>query len=138
MEMDKYVIPNKCRGNHSVWRMHYLPFSTMEAVVDDVNTLATPYDGLHTTQYAPIFVLGIFTLGIAPLVWHHRFAKRLQGELQRRHINCQFGPKTLWGWDVCGILLLVGPFIYYHRMFEAVNLLCEAHNADRLKQILTI
>lgn len=50
-------------------------------------------------------------------------------ELQRRGITtCSLSSSDYWLWGVLGTLIVVGPFVYYHKLFKAANALCENYN----------
>ena len=76
-----------------------------------------------------VFLLTGLTLGIAPLVWFHRLSARIGKELTRRGIAYSFGAGSFWGWNVLGACIVVGPFIYQHKLLHAMNLLCADYNA---------
>ena len=68
------------------------------------------------------------TLFIGALVWYHRISARIGTELQRRGIAYSFGAGSFWGWGVLGALIVVGPFIYWHKLLTSMNLLSESYN----------
>ena len=101
----------------------------MSAVSTDINTIASRYDGKKTMHYCLIlFIFSWMTLGIAALVWSHRICVRISTELTRRGINYSFGAGTFWGWGILGSLILVGPFIYVHKLLKSMNLLSAHFN----------
>ncbi len=100
----------------------------MCSVSSDINTVASRYDGKKTMNWLLAMILGGFTLMIVPLVWYHRFSDRVGNELARRGINYQISSTTYWGWCILGIFIVVGPFVYFHKVFNAMNLLCEDFN----------
>lgn len=101
----------------------------MSAVSTDINTIASKYDGKKTMHYCLVlFIFSWLTLGIVPLVWSHKLSARIGAELNRRGINYSFGAGTFWGWGFFGILILVGPFIYGHKLLKSMNLLAEDYN----------
>lgn len=86
----------------------------MSSVSNDINVVASRYDGKKTMHYCLlVFLVGPLTLGIG-------------AELQRRGIAYSFGARDYWLWNVLGALILVGPFVFLHKLFNAVNLM----NAD--------
>ena len=102
----------------------------MSHISTDINVIATRYDGKKTMHYCLVlFIFSWLTLGIVPLVWSHRLCKRIGAELARRGIDYSFGAGTFWGWGFFGILIIVGPFIYGHKLFKSMNLLCADYNA---------
>ncbi|MCM1298419.1 MAG: DUF4234 domain-containing protein [Firmicutes bacterium] len=101
----------------------------MSSVSDDINIIASRYDGRKTMHYCLLFfIIAPLTLGIGGIVWYHRISSRIGGELQRRYIPYSFSAVDYWLWCVLGCLILVGPFIYMHKMFKATNLLCQSYN----------
>ena len=103
----------------------------MSNVSSDINTIASRYDGKKTMHYCLVlFIFSWLTLGIVPLVWGHRLANRIGAELRRRGINYQFGAGTFWGWGILGTLIIVGPFIYSHKLLKSMNLLSADYNVN--------
>lgn len=102
----------------------------MSCVGEDLNVIASRYDGKKTMHYCLLFFLiGPITLEIGTLVWFHKMSNRVGSELQRRNIAFSFSASTFWGWEVLGALIIVGPFIYMHKLFTAMNKLSENYNA---------
>ena len=103
----------------------------MSVLSTDINTIASRYDGKNTMHYCLIyFIFGALTLGIAPLVWYHRVSARMGNELTRRGIDYKFGAGSFWGWNILGSLIIVGPFVYLHKMLKAMNLLAADYNVN--------
>ena len=103
----------------------------MSSVSSDVNVICSRYDGKKTMHYCLLFFLvGPITLGIADLVWYHRISGRIGGELQRRGLGNDFGAKDFWLWGILGSMIVVGPFIYTHKLFKAMNALSENYNVN--------
>ena len=103
----------------------------MSSVSSDVNVICSRYDGKKTMHYCLLFFLvGPITAGIADLVWYHRISNRIGGELQRRGLGYDFGAKDFWLWGILGSLIIVGPFIYTHKLFKAMNALSENYNLN--------
>lgn len=104
-------------------------FVVMSAVSNDINIAAGRYDGKRTMHYCLlVFLLTPITLGIAYVVWFHRVSNRLGNELRRRNIAYSFSCADYWLWNVLGSIFFVGPFIYYHKLFKADNLICADYN----------
>ena len=103
----------------------------MSAVSTDINTIAGRYDGKKTMHFCLVyFIFSWLTLGIVPIVWYHKLSARIGNELARRGIAYSFGAGTYWGWNVLGSLIIVGPFIYLHKLFKSMNLLSENYNIN--------
>lgn len=99
----------------------------MSGVSSDINIVAGRYDGKKTMHYCLVlFIFSWLTCGIVPIVWFHKISARMSNELERRGIAYSFGAADYWLWDVLGSIIVVGPFIYIHKFFKAMNLL----NAD--------
>ena len=92
-------------------------------IVAELNIAASPHDGKRTMSYFGMCMLAPITLGIQPLVWIHKFCNRIGGELKRRGIDYKFGASAFWLWNVLGTLILVGPFIFVHKLMKAMNLI---------------
>lgn len=107
------------------------PLVVMSAVSNDINIIASRYDGKKTMHYCLLFFLvGGLTLGIAYIVWYHKLSARIGNELRRRKIPYSFGAGSYWGWSVLGALIIVGPFIYLRKLFKAMNLLAKNYNIN--------
>ena len=128
----------KLKANRSLLKFLLLSMLTfgiygivvMSAVSTDINVIASRYDGKRTMHYCLIlFLFSWLTLGIAPLVWSHRLCARIGTELQRRGVHYRFGAGCFWGWNILGSLILVGPFIYIHKLLKAMNQLSLHYNA---------
>lgn len=103
----------------------------MSTISTDINTIASKYDGKKTMHYCLlVFIFSWLTLGIAPLVWFHRISARIGDELARRGIAYSFGAGSFWGWSILGAMIGVGPFIYYYKLFKAMNLLSMNYNIN--------
>ena len=99
-------------------------------VGEELNMVATPHDGKHTTHFCLVFfILSWLTAGIYPLVWNHKICNRMAGELNRRSINYSFSASTFWLWGILGSLIVVGPIVYTHKLLKAMNLINASYNA---------
>ncbi len=106
------------------------PLVVMSSISSDINVIASRYDGKKTMHYCLlVFIFTGLTFGIAPLVWYHRISKRIGNELTRRGISYSFGAGSFWGWNILGALIGIGPLVYTHKLFKAMNLLCADYNA---------
>lgn len=101
----------------------------MSNVSTDINTIASRYDGKRTMHFCLVFfIFSWLTLGIVPLVWYHKISARIGMELGRRRIPYSFGASDFWLWNILGCLIIVGPFVYLHKLLKAMNLLSENYN----------
>lgn len=103
----------------------------MSSVSNDINIIASRYDGKKTMHFCLLFFLvGPLTLGIAFFVWNHKIAARIGNELKRRRISYHIGAADFWLWNVLGSLIVIGPFVYLHKLLKATNLICEHYNVN--------
>lgn len=107
------------------------PIVVFSHMSEEINTVARPRDGRHTMHYCLIyFIFSWLTCGIVPLVWFTRISSRIGNEeytrTQQRHVKgC-----TFWGWGILGALIVVGPFIYYHKLFKSMNAVNAHYNIN--------
>ena len=103
----------------------------MSTISTDINEIASRYDGKKTTHFCLMaFLFSWLTFGISPIVWYHKISDRIGNELRRRGIMYDFGAGTFWGWNILGALIGVGPLVYMHKLFKAMNLLCGHYNVN--------
>lgn len=128
---------NKLKTNRGLFKFILLSILTcgiyglvvMSVASNDINTVASRYDGRRTTHYCLMaFVFSWLTLGIAPFVWYHKISARMGKELTRRGMNYSFGAGTFWGWYILGSFIGIGPLVYTHKFLKAMNLLCSHYN----------
>ena len=107
------------------------PLVVMSAVSNDINIVASRYDGKKTMHYCLLFFLvGPITFGIAEIVWSHKISNRIGNELKRRGVDYHFSAADYWLWNILGTLIVVGPFVYLHKMFKAVNKMNAHYNVN--------
>lgn len=108
------------------------PLVVMSAVSNDINIVASRYDGRKTMHFCLLtFIVAPITFGIAAIVWYHNVSDRIGAELSRRGIAYSFGAADFWLWNVLGSLLFgIGPFIYTYKLFKAVNLMNAHYNVN--------
>ena len=103
----------------------------MSTISEDINIIAGKYDGKKTMHFCLMaFLFSWLTLGIVPIVWYHRISARIGHELHRRGVTYSFGAGSFWGWNVLGALIGIGPLVYAHKLFRAMNLLCSDYNMN--------
>ncbi len=96
-------------------------------VSEDTNVVCSRYDGKKTMNFWLLaFIVGPLTCGIGYLVWGHKLSSRIGNELTRRGLGYSFGAGDYWLWGILGSLILIGPFVYCHKLLKAINTL----NAD--------
>ena len=103
----------------------------MSAVSNDINIVASRNDGKKTMHYCLLsYIIAPITFGIGGIVWSHKISNRIGAELKRRGIAYDFSATDYWLWNVLGSLIIVGPFIYLHKMFKAVNKMNAHYNIN--------
>ena len=117
-----------CRGLGKMFFLGILtlgiyPLVIMCRIVTELNIAASRYDGERTVSYLGAMLLAPITLGTFPFVWIHDLCRRIGAELTRRGIGYGFGASSFWLWGVLGSFILVGPFIFVHKLMKAMNLL---------------
>lgn len=107
------------------------PLVVLTSVSNDINAIAGRYDGKRTMHFCLLFFLiNPITLGIAGIVWYHKISNRIGGELNRRGLEYTFGASAYWLWNVLGTLIIVGPFVYLHKLLKAMNILSAHYNIN--------
>ncbi len=105
------------------------PLVIMSKISENINTIASRYDGKSTMHYCLLcFLIGPITLGIAYIVWQHKISSRIGCELLRRNLPYSFSTSDYWLWGVLGSLIIVGPFVYLHKFCKAMNTLATDYN----------
>ena len=108
-------------GIYDIWQM--------TEISDTINIIASRRDGKRTMNYCLMFFLiGGLTLGIGWLVWYHKLSGRIGEEQQARGLAVTVTAGTFWLWDVLGIFIIVGPWIYMYKLLHAMNDLCADYN----------
>ena len=78
--------------------------------------------GRRTQRYYVAYLLGIPTLFVYTLIWMARIAEELKTKAME--LGIQGKHTSFWhmfGWNVFGILILVGPMIATQRFFKTLN-----------------
>ena len=115
----------------SIITLGIYPLVVMSAVSSEINIVASRYDGKKTMHFCLLaFIVAPITLGIASLVWYHKISNRIGGELKRRGVAYSFSAADFWLWNVIGSIIIIGPFVYLHKMFSAVNKMNAHYNVN--------
>ena len=135
---EKVYTPAKLATNRSMWKLmilnvltlgiysivFFIPFSF------DLDKINPRRDGSRTINYLWAFLLSLFTASIVLVFWHHEIAVRIEDALYKRHIDYEFGTRSFWGWYFFGSFIVIGPFIYFHKLCTAMKLLCDSYNSN--------
>lgn len=137
-EKEKTYTPPKLKTNRSMWKLMIFSLLTLGIysifffipLSFDIDKIAPKSDRTKTMNYLFAYILSLFTFNIVIDIWLYQITKRISEALEVRGIDYDFGTADFWGWFFFGSLILVGPFIYYHKLCKAMNLLCEHYNTD--------
>ena len=107
------------------------PIVVFSGISEAINTAASRYDGKKTMHFCLlIFLIAPITFGIGAIVWFHRISNRIGNELMRRRLPYSFGASDFWIWYFLLSIIIVGPFIYVHKLCKAMNLICADYNVN--------
>ena len=126
----------KLKTNRSMWKLMVLSLFTLGfyaiaffvPLSFDLDKVDPKRGRSKTMNFGVAYLLSFFTFSIVITVWHYHIAERVEEALDRRKINYNFGTTDFWTWYFFGTLFLVGPFIYFHKLCKAMNLLCQSYN----------
>ena len=103
----------------------------ISSISNDINVVASRYDGKKTMHFCLLcFIVAPLTLYIGAFVWYHKISTRIGAELKRRGIDYSFGASDYWLWNVLGFFIIIGPFVYLHKLCKAVNLMNTDYNIN--------
>lgn len=97
-------------------------------MITELNVAASRYDGKRTCPYFAATVLGSCTFGIFLLVWQHNLANRVGAEVVRRGYDYKFSAVDFWLWGVLGSFIMVGPFVFLHKLLKSMNMINTSYN----------
>ncbi len=135
---EKEYKPPKLKTDRSMWKLmilnvltlglysifFFIPFSF------DLDKAAPKSDRSKTMNFLLAYVLSLFTFAIIIDVWHYYIAERINEALRVRNIDYKFGTGDFWLWFILGSFVFVGPFVYFHKLCKAMNLVCEHYNQN--------
>ena len=133
---EKRYTPTLLKTNRSMWKLMILNILTLGIysilffipVSFDLDKAAPRADGSRTMNYFVAYLLSFFTGGIVLVVWHYFLASRIEEALDEKKIAYGFTTGAFWVWYFLGSFILVGPFVYFHKLCNAMNLLCSSYN----------
>lgn len=115
----------------SIITLGIYPLVVMSSVSNDINVVASRYDGKKTMHFCLLaFIVAPITFGIASIVWYHNISSRIGAELKRRGISYNFSAADFWLWNVIGSIIFIGPLVYMHKLFKAVNKMNAHYNLN--------
>lgn len=91
-------------------------------VINQVRKEVDYFTNKKSKPFWPIWILGFITLGIAPLIYISLLSNRIEERATQLEIS---RPRTsfasTFNFAFFGILLIIGPFIGFHKMFTTLN-----------------
>ena len=137
---EKKYQPPKLQTNRNMWKLMILNVLTLgiysifffTPFSFDLDTVAPKRHREKTMNFLVAYILSMFTFSIVIDIWHYHIAGRVEEALERRNIDYNFNSSDFWKWFFLGSFIFVGPFIYFHKLCTAMNLLCESYNEKPL------
>lgn len=128
--------PKPLRTDRKMWKMmllHLLTFGISSIfffipLADELEKISPARERHKLMNYGIAYIASLITASIVLVIWFHSLSQRIEEVLAERGIAYDFGANTFWGWYFLGSLIIVGPFIYMHKLCTAMNLLCEDYN----------
>ena len=135
-EEEKRYTPPTLATNRSWWKLIVLNILTLGIysiiffipLTFDLEKIHPSREREKMMNYLFAFILAYFTASIVLYAWMYQLASRVEDALSFRQVDYEFSTSDFWLWLVLGSLFLVGPWVYYHKLCSAMNLLCEIYN----------
>ena len=128
--------PQPLRTDRKMWKLMLFSFLTFGIysifffmpISYELEKVSPARERNKMMSYGVAYIIAYFTLSIVMIFWQHELASRIEEALADRGIEYDFNMGDFWGWYFFGDFIIVGPFIYFHKLCTAMNLLCEDYN----------
>ncbi|MBQ9806624.1 MAG: DUF4234 domain-containing protein [Clostridia bacterium] len=128
--------PPKLVTNRNVWKLILFNILTLGIyniiffmpLSYDLDKVSPKRDRSRTMNFLVAYIISLFTFSIVLYIWHYMVAKRVEEALEARDIRYEFRTGDFWGWYLLGSFILIGPYVYWHKLCKAMNLLCADYN----------
>ena len=128
--------PPKLKTDRKMWKLMLFSFLTLgiygiyffSPLPHELEQISPARERNKLMPFGAAYAIAYFTFAIVMTFWQYELAKRIDDALTERGIVCDFSTNDFWGWYFFGSLTLVGPYIYFHKLCKAMNLLCEDYN----------
>lgn len=132
--------PPKLKTDRKMWKLMLFSFLTLgiysiyffSPLPYELEKILPSRGRQKLMNYGAAYFIAYFTFAIVMVFWQHELAKRVEEALTERGIAYDFNMGDFWGWYFFGSFFLVGPYIYFHKLCTAMNLLCEDYNKESL------
>ena len=123
--------PQKLRTDRKMWKMmllHILTFGISSIFFFipfsyELEKISPARERHKLVNYAVAYIASLLTFSVFLLFWFYEMTKRVEQALDERDIHYDFSTSTFYGWYCLGTFIIVGPFIYFHKLCTAMNLL---------------
>ena len=112
----------------SILTLGFYSFAFFIPLSFDLDKIAPKRDGSRTMNYIFAYILAYFTFTIVLDILMYQITQRIEEALNERNINYDFGIRDFWAWYFFGSFILVGQFVFFHKLCKAMNFLCEDYN----------
>ena len=128
--------PKPLRTDRKMWKLMLFSFLTFGIysifffmpLAGELEKISPSRERGKLMNYGAAYLIAYFTFAIVIVFWHHELASQIEQALRDRQIEYDFGTNDFWGWYFFGSFIIVGPFIYFHKLCTAMNLLCQDYN----------
>lgn len=137
----KRIVQEKLRTDRKMWKLMLFGPLTLGiyniiffiSLSFDVNKVSKPGQS-NLMNYLWVHILAIYTFTILLTFWHYQLASKVATAIEDREISYDFGIDKFWTWYFFGSFIFIGPFIYFHKLCKAMNLLCEDYNKENFEE----
>ena len=135
---EKEAPRTKLTTARSMWKLMILSILTLGVygviffipLSFELDKISPRSDGSKQMNYLWAYLLSVFSFSIVLTIWQYQTANRISEALEQRGIDYEFGTGDFWAWFFFGSFILIGPFIYFHKLCRAMNLLCADYNEN--------
>lgn len=128
--------PQPLRTDRKMWKLMLFSFLTLGIysftfflpISYELEKVSPTRERGKMMNYGIAYLISLFTFSAVMIFWQHELASRIEEALADRGIESDFSMGDFWGWYFFGSFIIVGPYIYFHKLCTAMNLLCEDYN----------
>ncbi len=136
---DEKFVPIKLKEDYCWWKVVLLNiltiglygFAVFLQIPDDLERVSINKTRSKLLNYFYVWLASGITGGIIGLYWGHSLATRIEELLDERKMDSICTPGDFWKWYFFGQLILIGPWVFWHKFFKALNLLNHTYNLEQ-------